>query len=111
MIRGETVGVSLLVLSGGGRMGVPTRSYAQPFDVENVVVAPATDDEIEPTRPDGIRSVYTLHFPRGFSHDLRGAKVTVRGIEYRVIGDPAPYTEANVRGPWTMPVRVGRSDG
>ena len=54
---------------------------------------------------------YTLHFPRGYSSALRGAKVTVRDDEFYVSGSPAPYTESNVRGAWTMPVEVGRHDG
>lgn len=113
MIHGETVYVSLLTVAGDARdrMGNPTRSYAEPAAVANVVVVPATEDELDATRPDGIRVTYTLHFPRGYAQDLRGAKVTVRGDEFRVVGDPKPYTEANVRGPWTMPVRVGRHDG
>ena len=83
--------------------------YSYPYD--SVLVVPATLDERDYLRPDGISVTYTLHFPRGYSQSLRGAYVTVRGDEYRVVGDPAPYTEENVRGPWTMPVSVGRSDG
>lgn len=101
MIRGETVSVSLLTNSG----------YGAPADVDNVVVVPATADELDATHPDGITASYTLHFPRGYGQDLRGALVTVRGKEFRVVGDPQPYTESNVRGPWTMPVTAVRHDG
>ena len=101
MIRGETVGVSLLTDSG----------YAASTDVPNVVIVPATADELDASRPDGISASYTLHFPRGYAADLRGALVFVRGDTFRVVGDPKPYTEANVRGPWTMPVTVVRHDG
>lgn len=101
MIRGETVSVSLLT----------NGAHAKATDVSNVVIDPYTYDEMDETRPDGITSSFTLHFPRGYSDDLRGALVTVRGKEYRVVGDPQPYTEANVPGPWTMPVKVVRHDG
>lgn len=101
MIRGETVAVQLLTDNG----------YSTPADVANVVIDPYTYDEMDETRPDGITSSFTLHFPRGYSGDLRGALVTVRGKEYRVVGDPQPYTEANVPGSWTMPVKVVRHDG
>ncbi len=101
MIRGETVSVALLTDGG----------YATPADVHNVVIVPTTADELDETRPDGITAGYTLHFPRGYGQDLRGALVTVRGKMFRVVGDPQPYTESNVRGPWTMPVTVVRHDG
>ena len=111
MIRGETVQVALRVDGGTDRLGNPTVAYADPVPVRNVLVAPATMDEVAATRPDGIVATYTLHFPRGYRADLRGAIVTVRGDEYRVAGDPAPYTEADVPGEWSMPVTVGRRDG
>ena len=111
MIHGETVFVALLTLGAPDRLGNPTKTYSEPVAVSNVVVAPSTGEELGDVRPDGMRSVYTLHFPRGFGQTLRGAKVTVRGKEYHVMGDPEPYTESNVRGPWTMPVTVGRHDG
>lgn len=111
MISGETVYVSLLERGEDDRLGNPSRSYSEASAVGNVVVVPSTSDDSSYLRPDGIRVTYTLHFPRGYSADLRGAKVTVRGNEYRVVGEPAPYTESNVRGPWTMPVEVGRFDG
>lgn len=111
MIRGETVHVSVVERGGNDRLGVPSRTYAEPVAVHNVVVVPSTANEISYERPDGVLVTYTLHFPRGFAEDLRGALVTVRGETYKVIGDPHPYTESNVRGPWTMPVQVGRSDG
>ena len=116
MIVGETVHVALLATTtttgeARDRLGNQTRTYATPVAVTNVVVAPASSEELGDLRPDGMRAVYTLHFPRGYGQDLRGAKVTVRGHEYHVMGDPEPYTEANVRGPWTMPVTVGRHDG
>lgn len=111
MIRGETVYVSLLTLGEYDRLGSQQRTYSEPAAVANVVVVPSTTDDNSFERPDGITSAYTLHFPRGYSADLRGALVTVRGDTFRVIGDPQPYTEGNVRGPWTMPVSVGRADG
>ena len=111
MIRGETVYVRHVTGTEQERFGLDVPTYGEPVAVENVLVVPATLDESDYLRPDGMRVTYTLHFPRGYAQDLRGAKVTVRGDEYRVVGEPAPYTEANVRGPWTMPVSVGRADG
>lgn len=111
MIRGETVTVSVVERGECDRLGVPSRSYSEPVAVDNVVVVPSTANEISYERPDGVLVTYTLHFPRGYDADLRGALVTVRGETFKVVGDPKPYTESNVLGPWTMPVQVGRADG
>ena len=111
MIRGETVAVRHVEGTTTDRLNVKVPVYGDPVTVSNVVVVPATLDEADYLRPDGIRVTYTLHFPRGYSRALRGARVTVRGEEYGVVGEPQPYTEGNVRGPWTMPVSVGRADG
>lgn len=113
MIAGETVSVRLRTSSGRDRLGNLVESYADPADVGDVVVAPATpaDGDIDADRPDAMLSRLTLHFPRGYAHDLRGALVYVRGRRYRVVGSPQPYTESNVPGPWTMPVVVERTDG
>lgn len=111
MIRGETVAVQHVIGTTRDRLGVEVPTYGEPVYVPNVAIVPATLDETDYLRPDGIRVTYTLHFPRGYSQDLRGARVTVRGETFKVVGDPKPYTESNVRGPWTMPVSVGRADG
>lgn len=111
MIRGETVYVSLLTTGEADRLGNPERTYAEPVAVSNVVVDPSSSSEQTIERPDGVEVALTLHFPRGYASDLRGAIVTVRGEPYRVLDDPHAYTEGNVRGPWTMPVKVARHDG
>lgn len=110
MIRGETVTVRHVEGTTQGRIG-PEPTYGEPETVANVLVVPSTLDESAYLRPDGVSVDYTLHFPRGYAQDLRGALVTVRGKEYRVVGAPAPYTEGNVPGAWTMPVQAVRSDG
>lgn len=110
MIRGETVYVRRVTGTTDGRLG-PEPTYSEPERVDDVLVAPQTMGEIGYLRPDGETCDYTLHFPRGYGQDLRGALVTVRGKDYRVIGAPAPYTEGNVPGRWTMPVQAVRADG
>lgn len=111
MIRGEAVTVTPLVGETAGRLGGSVPVYGDPAEVANVLVVPSTSSESDYLRPEGVRVDFTLHFPRGYDTDLRGALVTVRGIPCRVVGAPSPYTEANVPGPWTMPVEVVRSDG
>ena len=80
--------------------------------VANVVVTPgATSDVLEGTRPDGTRVAFTLGFPKSFTAPLRGCRCVVRGIECAVIGDPQPYTAANVPGTWNYTAEVERVDG
>ena len=52
-----------------------------------------------------------LCFPKGADVDLRDATVTVRGTDYKVVGDPKRYTAANTPGPWDLTCEVTRTDG
>lgn len=80
--------------------------------VQNVVVTPgATSDVLDSTRPDGTRVAFTLGFPKSFTAPLRGCRVTMRGVECAVIGDPQPYTPENVPGAWNYTAEVERVDG
>ena len=83
--------------------------------VENVLVNPSTTtyDRIDDGHPEAIECDLTLYFPRGFDEDLRGARVTVRGTEYEVIGRPQRYTDSNLPPgcPWNLTAKVVRFDG
>ena len=110
LIAGETVTVR-----------TPTISYDEHMEevemweettVPNVVVTPgATSDVLDSTRPDGTRVAFTLGFPKTFTASLRGCRVTVRGIECAVIGDPQSYAAENTPGPWNYTAEVERVDG
>ena len=89
----------------------PVRTWA-PETVDNVLVAPGTSpDETDSNRPDGVRVVFTLHFPKAYTASLRGCRVIVAGDEYEVVGDPQAYEEWNTPGPWNRPVEVSRMEG
>jgi hypothetical protein len=75
------------------------------------VVAPGSTADLDATRPSGYSVSYTLHLPKAWSRDLRGASVRLRGEEYRVVGEPMAYTAANTPGDYCLPVEVGRADG
>lgn len=111
MIRGTTVTVALRTDSGPDELGYTEPTYADPINVANVVIAPGATDDLERQHPDGVRVAYTLHFPKTFNADLRGALVTFHGETFRVVGAPTCYMTENVRGPWYMPVGVERFDG
>lgn len=75
------------------------------------VVAPGPAAELEAARPAGVTVAYTLHFPKSYREPLRGCSVRVRGRLHRVVGDPQPYTESMVPGPWGLAVEVEAVDG
>lgn len=80
--------------------------------VSDVLVAPgSTPDVWASNRPDGARVVFTLHFPKWFTANLRGCEVIVRGLRCRVVGDPQPYTLANTPTRWHMPAEVELVEG
>lgn len=116
MINGLTALVELRVRDARDGFGNDVESYADPAAVDNVLVAPGACAELDETRPEGVRVAYTLHFPKGWTADMRGARVTLpapfAGAKpYRVVGDPRPYMDANCPTPWHMAVEVEAVDG
>ena len=107
---GETVQVAVRSQDYTDRFGNAVDSWAEPVAVDHVLVNDATEADQEHTRPDGITCVYKMAFPYTCSLDLRGAKVTVRGIELHVAGIPThgPRLQANR---YNMIVRAGVHDG
>lgn len=81
--------------------------------VDDVLVAPGPRGDLPfVDRPEGTVVAYSLHFPKAFTGNLRGALLTVRGESgLRVIGDPRPFTLENTPTRWHMPVEVERADG
>lgn len=79
--------------------------------VDGVLVTPGATSDLDASRPDGARVALTVHFPRGYVKTLKGCEIEYSGETYRVIGDPHPYMDAGVPGPWTMPAEVERVDG
>lgn len=89
-------------------------AYGEPVDVDNVLVVPGPCDELDDSRPEGVKVALTLHFPKTWTSDLRGAKVALTGRysgSYRVIGKPMPYMEVLTPTQWNMPVEVEVCDG
>lgn len=112
MIQGERVVVRREVVVGrdpGNNEIVET--VEQPVD--DVLVAPGGREDVsDSNRPDGSRVAWQLHFPKSFTGSLRGAEVSVRGLEFaRVVGDPHPYTVSNTPGRWNYPAELERTDG
>ena len=116
MIRGITASVELRDRSARDSFGNDVEAYLPQNAVDNVLVQPGAAAELDATRPDGVRVSLTLHFPKGWTGDLRGARVSLPapwdgGNPYRVVGDPRPYMDANTPGAWHMAVEVERAHG
>lgn len=51
-----------------------------------------------------------FHFPKGYGAPLARAWLKWRGRVFQMMGDPQPYLEANVPGPWAMPAKATARD-
>lgn len=114
MISGATVtvitpGAVTVDRLGNNVPGAPTTAT-----VDDVLIAEPTTDDMEAARAEGYTLAFTLHFPKGFTATLRGCTVMLPepwAGEYRVVGDPRPYMDANTPTRWNRPVRVEAADG
>lgn len=91
--------------------------------LDDVLIVPGDSSDLTGSiRPEGDRTVYTLHFPKSFPEavkgipqeflkSLKGARIKVRGETFRVIGDPKPYMDVNTPTRWNMPVKVEAVNG
>lgn len=100
--------------AGGGAdpFGAPAPGWGEPERVEGCLLAPGTPEGIGSDRPDGARIEATAHFPRGYSGALRGAQVSADGSRWlSVVGDPQPYPDGAVRGPWVTMALLVATEG
>lgn len=95
------------------RFGNATYAYTSKT-VDDVLVAPGATSDLEASRPEGVTVAYTLHFPKTFTGSLEGCIVTLPAPwagDYRVVGDPHPYIDANTPTRWHIPVEVEAAHG
>jgi hypothetical protein len=112
LIKGETVVVEIPAPSGID--GYNATAFGQPGlqSVDNVLVVPGAPLDLnESNRPDAAKVKFTLHFPKNYQGGLEGCHILVRGERLKVVGAPAPYTEAATPGGWSMPVLGGGVHG
>ena len=114
MIRGVAVTVITPGAPTTDRLGNRVPGAPTSVDVADVLIGAPTTDDMEAARAEGVTLAYTLHFPKGFAARLRGCTVVLPepwAGEYRVVGDPRPYMDANTPTKWHMPVNVEAADG
>ena len=78
-----------------------------PVEVENVLVAPLSDDEIlETLNLTGRRARYQLGLPKGDTHSWENNRVAFFGETFRVIGHPTEGIEHLIPLSWNKKVKV-----
>ena len=114
MIRGVAVTVKRPSEPTADRFGNAIAGTPTEEAVTDVLVASPSTLDMEAARENGVELALTLHFPKGYSSPLRGCTVVLPAPwagEYRVVGDPRPYMDANTPTRWHMPVNVEAADG
>lgn len=91
--------------------GNATQSTTTTKTVDGVIPQPGATSDLEASRPDGVSVAVTFHFPKAYTASLRGCRIRYAGREFRVIGDPQPYLDANTPGEWNRPVECEACDG
>lgn len=80
-----------------------------PVNVENVLVAPATTEEILDTvNLYGRKAVYTLGIPKGDTHEWENRRVDFFGERWKVFGIPTKGIDDLIPLGWNTKVMVER---
>lgn len=80
-----------------------------PVTVSNVLVAPATSQEVlETINLYGKKAVYTMAIPKGDAHDWKDKRVSFFGEDWHTFGIPLIGIECDIPLDWNMKVMVER---
>lgn len=105
-IKGITVTLVVKELIGEDAFNAPIYETSE-VEVENVLVAPASSDDIATAQEiTGKRAVYTLAIPKGDKHDWTDATVKFWGQEWHTFGFPLNGIEENIPLDWNKKVMV-----
>lgn len=111
MIKGITVVLYEKEKTGTDEFGHPVYEET-PVEVENVLVAPATTQEILDTLSlTGKKAVYNIAVPKGDEHSWKNNRVDFFGEAWHVIGFPQKGIADNIPLGWNekwMVERYGR---
>ena len=108
MITGRTVVLLEKQQTGVDAFNRPT--YAEvPVEVENVLIAPLSDQEVlETLNLTGRKAVYQLGIPKGDAHDWENQRVQFFGQTWQVIGIPTEGQDELIPLFWNKKVKVER---
>lgn len=100
MIKGITVTLYERKETGKDDFNHPVYEET-PVEVGNVLVAPASTDEIlETFNLTGKKAVYNIAIPKGDNHEWQDNRVDFFGSRWRVVGFPQRGIEANIPLEW-----------
>ena len=110
MARIKGITITLYEVVEAGKDGFNKTIYEEtPVQVENVLIAPATgQDIVDATNLYGKRAVYTLAIPKGDTHVWEDRRVEFFGQSWRVFGCPTEGIEDNIPLYWNKKVMVER---
>lgn len=107
-MKGITVTLWETVQTGEDPFGSPLYSEV-PVDVENVLVAPVSGEDIkEQLQLYGKHAVYTLGIPKGDTHDWKDRKVSFFGQDFHSFGMPVEGIDELIPLSWNKKVQVER---
>ena len=108
MIKGITVTLRVKTKIGEDPFRAPIYECTD-VDVENVLVAPSSTDDIVTTQNlTGKKAVYTLAIPKGDTHNWEDTTVIFFGQEWRTLGFPIEGIEELIPLNWNKKVMVER---
>lgn len=110
-MRGITVTIHPKVSDGVNSIGESKFDYGEDILVDNVLVAPASADEIlEADNLYGKKAVYTLGIPKGDTNDWQDQWVSFFGLDWQTFGIPLEGIDALVPTAWNKKVTVMRRE-
>ena len=105
-IRGITVTLCEVTETGVDGFGEPILEERE-VDVDNVLVAPSTsDDIIDATNLYGKKAVYTLAIPKGDTHEWEDRTVRFFGRDWHCFAIVTEGIEENIPLSWNRKVMV-----
>ena len=105
-LRGITIKLYEKTKTGEDVFGKPIYKE-EPVEVENVLVAPAsTDDIANNTNLSGNKAVYNLGIPKGDAHEWENKTVEFFGKKFKTVGIPLEGIEEMIPLSWNKKVTV-----
>ena len=111
MIFGERVVLKVRQSGSLDEFGNELAEYRPGISLRNVLVAPASSQDLGSERPDGDATIMTFHFPKTYIGQLKGCLIGWGGSWWEVIGDPRPYSKDSTPGVWNRPVQARLVEG
>ena len=111
---GVTVSVEHRISAQRDNFGNERVEYGAPVEVGNVLVCPGSPESMDAARPEGVVIALTLHFPKTYTGNLRGARIALGGQwegTYHVVGEPLPLQDELTPTQWNRAVMVEAHDG